>query len=264
MTKIADIKRNTKSGAYEWAGKTVNCCTGCGNNCRYCYARHMAVRFGRSTDDQWSDMVVREHDVIKKHRNYGELIMFPSSHDITRDNLDACRTVLKNLLKAGNHVLVVSKPDPVCIRALCEDCLEYSDKVLFRFTIGAMDNALLKLWEPGAPSFGDRLWSLRFAFELGFATSVSVEPMIDADNVVEMVGELLPYVTDTLWIGKMNYLGRVRIDSPEVAEAVARVRTTQADERILEIYSRLKNIPQIRWKDSVQKIVQRQEVMSPR
>lgn len=243
--KMSSSGRKGQSGTQEWAEKTVNCCTGCSNNCRYCYARQMAVRFKQVTENQWPEARVREHDVVKKHRDYRELVMFPSSHDITIENLDACRTVLRNLLVAGNDVLVVSKPDPQCIQALCEDCVDYKDKVLFRFTIGAMSDELLSLWEPGAPSFQDRVQALKHVFNNGLQTSVSIEPMVDADNVENLVFELLPYVTETVWVGKMNYLGRVVIDSPEMADAVERVRASQTDDRILEIYQNLKDIPQV-------------------
>ncbi len=246
-----------KSGTHEWAEKTVNCCTGCSNNCRYCYGRQMAVRFRQVKEEEWPLMRIRQHDVDRKHRNYGEVVMFPSSHDITTGNLDACRTVLSNLLAAGNEVLVVSKPELACIIALCETCSDYQNKVLFRFTIGAMDNGLLSFWEPGAPSFEERREALKFAFENGFQTSVSVEPMIDADNVTDLVADLLPFITETIWVGKMNYLGRIKSDSAETADAIEQVKTSQADDRILDIYNSLAGIGQIRWKESVRNIVER-------
>ena len=247
----------SKSGTQEWADKTVNCCTGCSNNCRYCYGRQMAVRFGRVKEDEWPSMRIRQHDVDRKHRNYGEIVMFPSSHDITPENLDSCQIVLANLLAAGNEVLVVSKPDLACIMAICETCSDYKDKVLFRFTIGAMSNDLLAFWEPGAPSFKERREALKFAFENGFQTSVSVEPMIDADNVTALVADLLPSITETIWVGKMNYLGRIKIDSAETAEAVAQVRSSQSDDRILAIYNSLAGLGQVRWKESIRYVVEK-------
>jgi DNA repair photolyase len=249
-----------KKGTQEWAEKTVNCCTGCSNNCRYCYGRQMAVRFGQVKEDEWPSMHIRQRDVEKKYRNYGEVVMFPSSHDITRDNLDACRTVLVKLLAAGNEVLVVSKPDVTCIMDLCETSKDFKDHILFRFTIGAMDNDLLSFWEPGAPSYEERREALKYAFENGFQTSVSAEPMIDADNVTGLVAELLPYVTETLWIGKMNYLGRVKIDSAKTADAVERVKASQSDDRIFAIFNSLSDLGQVRWKDSIRRVVERSQL----
>jgi DNA repair photolyase len=34
-------------GTREWASTNVNFITGCSNNCLYCYARAMAIKFGK-------------------------------------------------------------------------------------------------------------------------------------------------------------------------------------------------------------------------
>ena len=103
-------------GTQEWSVKTVNCCTGCSHDCRYCYAKGMAIRFKQVTPEQWPLERIRPKDVSKRHKKYDGQVMFPSSHDITPNNLDACLTVLKNLLVVGNRVLVVSKPHLECIK----------------------------------------------------------------------------------------------------------------------------------------------------
>ncbi len=77
-------------GTSEWSVKTVNCCTGCSHDCLYCYAKEMALRFGQITASQWPLERIRQHDVIKRHKKYDGQVMFPSSHDITPTNLDAC------------------------------------------------------------------------------------------------------------------------------------------------------------------------------
>lgn len=43
LSKIQKITLGTK----EWADSNVNCYLGCSNNCRYCYAKKMAIRFNR-------------------------------------------------------------------------------------------------------------------------------------------------------------------------------------------------------------------------
>ena len=139
------------SGTREWAAKTVNCCTGCSHDCVYCYGKGMALRFGQVPDGQWGSERIRQHDVVRKHPKYPGRVMFPSSHDITPNNLSACLQVLENLLAAGNEVLVVSKPHLDCIQAICQQFEGYRDKILFRFTIGARDDRLLSLFEPNAP-----------------------------------------------------------------------------------------------------------------
>ena len=162
---------NTKHnphGTREWAPKNVNCCTGCSHDCRYCYARGMAVRFRQVKPEEWKEERIRWKDVRKRYRHFEGTVMFPSSHDITPQNLVACLIVLRKLLRAGNKVLVVSKPHLECIRVICRVFEDYKDQILFRFTIGASDNEILSFWEPNAPRFKERLESLRYAFGKGF------------------------------------------------------------------------------------------------
>jgi hypothetical protein len=181
--------------------------------------------------------------------------MFPSSHDITPDNYDACRTVLGNLLVVGNQVLIVSKPHLPVIQALCEEFKSFQAQMEFRFTIGAMDNGVLSIFEPFAPSFGERRDSLAHAFSLGFRTSVSIEPMLDPDHIIELLAELMPLVSGTIWIGKLNQIGRIPQNTLAVAEALARLSAAQSNGNILAIYDQLKELPMIRWKDSIKKVV---------
>ena len=55
-------------GTKDWTASTVNCCTGCANNCRYCYAKGMAIRFKRLTAEEWPIERVRQKDVDRPQR----------------------------------------------------------------------------------------------------------------------------------------------------------------------------------------------------
>lgn len=243
------------NGFKEWTKYSVNCCTGCSNDCQYCYAKGMAVRFKQLTAEEWQLERVRQKDVDKKRKLYDGRVMFPSSHDITPGNFDACMIVLEKLLKAGNELLIVSKPRLECIRAICYSFKTYRDKIIFRFTIGACDDGVLSFWEPNAPKYEERRASMKHAFEAGFETSVSVEPMLCADGIFDLVKDLEPFTTNSIWIGKMNHFKNIRIDSDEIHEAVRVIKDGQEDENIFEIYSKLKDNPLIKWKDSIKKVV---------
>ena len=249
-------KRKRNNGTREWAAKTVNCCTGCSHDCLYCYAKWMALRFGQMAVSEWASERIRQHHVTRKHPKYPGRVMFPSSHDITPTNLSACLQVLDNLLKVGNEVLVVSKPHLECIQAICQQFEGYRDRILFRFTIGAQDDRLLSLFESNAPGYLERKASLEHAYEHGFQTSVSVEPMLDPANIDNLIADLLPIVTDAIWIGKMNYVGRLysRVN-PEVQAALKIIENGQTDEIIRSIYARHKDNPKIKWKKGIKKIV---------
>lgn len=245
------------SGTREWAVKNINCCDGCSHGCVYCYAAWTAiVRGKRSTREQWPLEKVRDHDVQKGRGRHKGRVMFPSLHDITPGNIDACEIVLLKLLKAGNEVLIVSKPHLACITRLVESLAAYKDKVLFRFTIGVMDEELRAFWEPGAPGFKERLACLRLAFDAGFQTSVSAEPLLEPWNVARLVKSVRPYVTNSIWIGKMNQSGTrtkwaVRPDDPRLVK----LESWQTDDKVRAIYEMFRNDPLVRWKESYKKVI---------
>lgn len=229
----------------DWSKKTVNFATGCENDCRYCYAKGMATRFRQVEEGQWPYMRVRQHDVEKKHRNYGEVVMFPSSHDITPSVLNETVIVLGNLLKVGNKVLVVSKPRLECIERLCDEFKEYKNDILFRFTIGAKSNKVLSFWEPGASAYEERKEALRYAYENGFDTSVSAEPILDMDDVLDLFFDLEPFVSETIWLGKMNHVKKnVHFEGPEVT----RIMKGQEQSICELVYELLKDEPKARFK----------------
>jgi len=245
------------SGTKEWSEKSVNCCNGCEHNCRYCYAKWNAVdRFEKMSSEEWETKRIRPHDVKKKHKKYDGTVMFPTTHDICPSILDECLEVLDNLFKSGNDVLIVSKPHLDCIKAICDRFAGYKDKLLFRFTIGAFDNEILKYWEPGAPTFEERFACLKFAHDMGFKTSISTEPMLDAANVVNLFYKLAPYINDAMWIGKMNKIdSRVHVVDERDRIEADKIKNGQTDDRIWDIYKALKDEPKIKWKESVKDIV---------
>jgi hypothetical protein len=69
-----------------------------------------------------------------------------------------------------------------------------------------------------------------------------------------LVKALLPYVTDTIWIGKMNKI-KLRVPADTDPAEIARIEAGQTDARIREIYLALKDHPKIRWKESVKEVV---------
>ena len=255
--EVAGNDGKTVRGTAEWAVATVDCGIGCPHGCLYCYARAKQVdRLGLASREEWQTFRVDQQALRRGYPLFPGQVMFPASHDITPENLAACLTVLTSLLAAGNRLLVVSKPHSACIETLCRELARYRGQVLFRFTITARDDRILRFWEPAAPSYGERRYCLGLAADRGFATSVSVEPMLDSADVAAMVHELLPVVSHSLWIGKMNRIQeRVRCQSPAMEREIARIERGQDDASILKIYEQLRDLPVIRWKESIKAVV---------
>jgi len=243
----------------QWSSKSVNFQTGCENNCLVCYAKEMSVRYGHSTKDNWNSARIRKNDVKKKIGKWNNSkVMFPSSHDITPNNINEARIVLRKILESDNEILIVSKPHYKCIKQICDEFADYKDKILFRFTIGSYNNKVLKFWEPGAPSLNERMKSLKYAHKCGYETSVSIEPMMDnkVDKVIEAVK---PYVTETIWLGKVNQMwSRLKRNTKmtkELRKKAKQLYQWQSDPNILKLYDKYKNDPMIMWKDSIEKVV---------
>ena len=244
-------------GTKEWAASNINIQSGCSNDCRYCYAKSMAIRHKRKSRENWKEPDVLSDKVNKGFAKRKGIIMFPTTHDITRYNLADCITVLRSMLSAGNRVLIVSKPDPECILELCRELKNFKDQMLFRFSIGSADDDVLEFWEPGAPDLSARLWVLETVCELGFSTSVSCEPMLD-NRIEELVDIVLPYVTDAIWIGLPNMLNqRVSINcgDDETKTRAKQLLAGFTNERINELYGKYADHPKIKWKDSIKKVV---------
>jgi DNA repair photolyase len=248
----------TVFGTKEWAAHNENCMSGCSHDCRYCYAKSMAVRFKRRTSDNWQHEIFDQSKLAKRFKQKEGRFMFPTTHDITPEHLDACMEFLGNILKAGNEVLIVSKPHIDCIRSLCGKFDEYRQQILFRFTIGSADNDTLRFWDQHAPGFQERLESLAYAHRAGYATSVSCEPLLD-NNADDLIRQVRPFVTDAIWLGKANGLiGKIKIngygDRKTISRAVHLIESL-SDEYLTDLYNRHKDDPQVKWKESIKKVV---------
>lgn len=268
LKTVSKKKKKQKVGGYqEWIkkGNNINICRGCLNDCKYCYAKSLAYQRKQVIEGQWVHEKILDHVVNKKFKLFEGRVGFPSTHDITPSNIDASIQVLKKLLNFGNEIMIVSKPNLECIKKVCDAATNYKDKILFRFTIGAMDDNILRFWDTNAPLYGERKESLKYAFENGFQTSVSMEPLLDSASVVAIVTDLVNYVTDFIWIGKMNEIdSRVKKkaeagNDTELLDAIQVIETGQTDEKIKAICADFQKSPElfekIKWKDSFKKVL---------
>lgn len=247
------------SGTAEWAAVTnANFCTGCSHECRYCFARYNAVQRFRTlpSNAAWGTETVRWKDVNKPRKLEKGIVMLPVTHDITPAILDPFCIVLRKLLAVGNSVLIVSKPHFECIVRICCQFQDYKDKILFRFTIGSVNNDILGFWEPHAPKFEERKASLKYAFECEYKTSVSCEPLLDPANATKLYDELVPFITDSIWFGKLNKPDkRIDMTVPGMQERLDAILTWQTDAKVKEVYARFKDKPKVKWKESYKEVL---------
>jgi len=255
-----------KTGTKEWAETNVNIQLGCEHGCRYCYARYAAVKWHKlCTAEQWKDPVIIRSKVKRSFLKRAGIVMFPSTHDVTMLNLSESICVLSKLLDAGNKVLLVSKPHLDCITAICDSFQGYRKQLSFRFTIGSMDPWVLAFWEPAAPCFKERLQCLICAYSERYHTSVSCEPLLEPglNEVIGLFEELKPYITDSLWFGKLREFDkRVDMDkvtSEEEERFVNPLKKAQSDQAIWALYNHYNQLQKeriVKWKDSIREIIE--------
>lgn len=245
-------------GTHQWADQTINIIRGCKCGCLGCFAADIAHRHKQVEPGQWETEVLNDKALSRKVPGGHKLTMFPSTHNISPEFVEPCAEKIQQILDSGSDVLIVLKPWESVVTALCARFDTFKDRIIYRFTIGSNDNEVLKFWEPGAPSYEERLRCLQYAFEHGFETSISCEPCWGGD-VDRLVSELRPYVTDSIWIGKMNR-GKARMKvnghwNPETEAIYNELMAWYSDENMIALYERYKDDPLIRWKESIAMVV---------
>lgn len=237
-----------KTGTREWRPNSRNLCDGCKGNCRYCYGMLRAVRYKRRTKEDWHEMRLLKVRQSTKKIEGG--IMFPTTHDLHIEHVDWWAPFLSEMLENGNDVLIVTKPEYEAVHYICVAFQRFKSQIEFRFTIGTNDDKTAAYWEPGAPSPSDRLMALSHAYTMGYKTSISMEPLL-IENPKDMINALfMGWVTGEIWIGCMNHYAL----KPEIPEEARQIQI-QSRENMQRVYDSLKDNPQIRWKDSVQKLL---------
>ena len=245
------------TGTQEWAEVTENIARGCVHDCLYCFAATNAKRFKLRDRDNWRHVELTKRADITSYPAREGVVMFPSSHDIVPQIVDAYIRVALLMLEKGNRLLIVSKPHMSCVMKMCKAFERFSSQILFRFTIGTTSESVAAHWEPGAPRPAERIEALAFAQAAGFRTSVSAEPLLGGlETAQALLAALRAYVTDSIWIGKMNKIRtRVDLSIPANAREVAVIEAAQTDAEVLRMFEALDGDPLIRWKDSINEVI---------
>lgn len=256
MKKIDNHSKCT--GTREWSDVSHNIGVGCSHGCLYCYAASNAVERGVvSNRGNW----VTERITPRKITSKEGVIMFPTAHDITPYYLEASVEAIREMFEAGRDVLIVTKAHSTCIKRLCDEFEAYREQILIRITIGSMYFDKTNFWEPGAPSPIERLVALGYAYLRGFKTSVSMEPMLHGiDDAINTYRIVEPYVTEKIWIGKMNSpYKRVDTSADAQRDAVNEIIELQSDSEIMKLYEELKGEPKVEWKDSIHSVISKNQ-----
>ena len=202
-----------KGRALEYSELACNLYMGCPHGCTYCFAPACM----RKTASQWHSEITPRKNVIslfekdarKMWKRDHRKILFSFLSDpyqplerearLTRQALEIVnRYGLKSQVLTKGVAELVADDFPLMKSAGTE----------LGITLCFTDDKLRQLWEPEAASVADRMSIVREARKMGIYTWISLEPVLDPQQALEVIDTLHPYV-DFWKVGKLNHMKEV-------------------------------------------------------
>jgi DNA repair photolyase len=253
LLKPADKpKRLYKIGTKQIAEEVCNIADGCSHNCLMCYRQKLCDWRGEPEEGR-DKPVFRNNKQAEKHWN--TTVLFSSNHDTEPSLLEESVVAMRQVLKQGNHLIWVTKPHMICVERICRE-FKPSEKFTFMPTIMTLNESLQKFWAPGATGCEETFACLKRGHAAHFRTSVICEPMLDAENIVELYETVAPYITDEFLVGPMNHLADIRkrhAGLPGIGEALAEIEKWQTKDSLWKIHGWLVGKPKVKFKDDFRK-----------
>ncbi len=191
--------------AGEYAALAVNIYRGCGHRCAYCYAPD----FTYSTRERFAQAEPRKDFITQLQRDLRRMMPgtthvqlcftcdpyqpIDRTHELTR-------ATIRELKAHGWLVSILTKGGTAACRDF--DLLTPDDKFGTTLTFTSDRDSLA--WEPHAALPGDRIEAIRRARDLGIPTWVSLEPVIDPRQTLDLI-DLTHELVDEFKVGKLNY-----------------------------------------------------------
>lgn len=209
-----DVKTNIiyepKGNAGEYSRLALNIYKGCIHGCRYCYVPDYSHI---DPDKYYSNPNPKKQILTKIERDAKKLSGINDIPDIHLSfmgdvyqpeemKLGLTREAIKVLIQYGLPFTILTKGGTRAIRDF--DLLEKYEKTSFGSTIIFTRQDDADYWEPGTPSLDDRIKAFQEARSRGIRTWVSLEPVIDPGQALELIEYFYPYI-DHWKVGKINH-----------------------------------------------------------
>lgn len=211
--KKTDVIYQPKGRAAEYCHWACNIYRGCEHGCRYCYVPAIM----RSSLDSFSVMAEPRKDILEKleqdaayqsNNGLDENILLSFTSDAYQpieQKIGITRKALEILAKYGLKVTVLTKGGSRALR----DIDLYQDGWEFASTLTFIDDYDSLIWEKGAALPKDRINTLKEFHGHGIYTWVSLEPVIDVEQTLELIDITHEFV-DKYKVGKLNYRDEAR------------------------------------------------------
>lgn len=197
--------------ALEYSAYACNLYTGCTHGCTYCYARKMAYRFGRKSE--WDNPKPRD-GIMKALEKDGSKLMAQGIvasvllcftcdpyGDLADGHSFLTRSALELLRSYNQNFTILTKAGQIA----CRDFELYREGDKFGATLTLHTG--WKKYEPNAAPYQERVENLREAHRRCISTFVSMEPLLDTQQALEIIESTAEYV-DFYKLGTLNHAGK--------------------------------------------------------
>jgi len=207
MLKKGLVIYEPRGRAGEYAPLAVNLYKGCGHGCIYCYAPEATF-----VDRQKFIKALPRQDIIKKlakdapqaaldsYKGNVLLCFVTDPYQPIDITYQLTRQAIEILHENLFNVIILTKGGKRAERDF--DLLRPGDE--FATTLTFLDEQKSLQWEPWAAIPGERMETLRKAYKLGVKTWVSLEPVIEPAESLEIIKQTHTFV-DLFKVGKLNY-----------------------------------------------------------
>ena len=196
-----------KGRAFEYAPLAANLYRGCEHGCVYCFGPDATFTDAKA----FHAAAVPRKNVLEQLRKEA-----PSYAGDDREIL-LCFTCdpygpQEPLNKITHQAIEIFRDNDIKytiltkggMRAIVDFGILKESKARFGTTLCFMDDDKRRLWEPNAAPIGDRITAIIKAKSMGIPTWASLEPVIDTEEALKVVGYLHPYI-DFWKVGKLNH-----------------------------------------------------------
>ena len=192
----------TRSKIYPWV---INPYTGCEHGCSYCYARFMKRVTGHK--EPWGGFVdvkvnapeLLSREVAKKERAGVWVSGVCDPYQPLEEKYRLTRRCLA-ILAVNCWPAIIQTRSPLVLRDI--DIIQGAKDFEVGFSIGTADDAVRRLFEPGAPPIPERVVALETLHSAGIRTYAMIAPVLPgAEGLLDLLRGRVDYVL----IDRMNY-----------------------------------------------------------
>ena len=191
-----------KGKAREYSPLALNVYSGgCDHGCKYCYCAN--IQRGWTKSPRTRELGTLRREAINSSRQI--LLSFMADPYCKIELTEkATRKSLEILKGEECSVAILTKGGTRCLRDL-DLFSEWPDgRIKIGATLTFVSKEKIKIWEPGAASFRERISALEELNDAGVNTWASIEPVIDPIESLSAIRESL-FCVDAYKVGKWNH-----------------------------------------------------------